>query len=290
VNNPIFPEHHHKWPANGLAAAIIVAAFVGIAEGKSPYSSNDQKAKPSAALLASEMAFIEAGCFRMGSPNATLGRGRDEIQHTVCLKGYAIGKHEVTFEEYDRFAEATGRKKPDDFGWGRGDLPVINVSWHEAMAYAEWLSKEEDKHFRLPTEAEWEYAARAGTVTAYSWGESASHDYANYGQDICCGGEIEGRDRWEFTSPVGSFIPNAWGLYDMAGNVEEWTCSKYDENYGGAEMVCAIRNDKGSRAIRGGSWGDIPQWVRSAKRDGYLPGSGGYNVGFRLAQDILPGE
>ncbi len=292
MNNHILPGHHHKWAVNGLVAAIIVAAFAGIAEGKSkvasPDNSEGQKVDSPEFLLASGMVFIEAGCFKMGSPNTELGWERDETQHAVCLKSYAMSQYEVTFEEYDRFAEATGRKKPDDFGWGRGDRPVINVSWHDATAYAEWLSKEEKKHFRLPTEAEWEYAARAGMVTAYNWGERASHDHANYGQDICCGGETEGNDRWEFTSPVGSFVPNAWGLYDMAGNVEEWTCSNYDEHYGGAEMACAVWDDRGSRSIRGGSWGDIPQWIRSAKRDRHLPDSSGYNVGFRLAQDILP--
>ena len=271
----------------GLAAVLAVFMLAGIAHGgEKPSPDGAGKRNPQKPGLAPGMVFIEGGCFQMGSPPDEAGRWKDEHRHRVCVRDFAIGKYEVTFEEYDRFAEATGRKKPDDLGWGRGDLPVININWHDAVAYAAWLSSEQGSHFRLPTEAEWEYAARAGTVTAYSWGNDAGHDYANYGQDRCCGGQIEGKDRWEFTSPVGSFPPNPWGLHDMAGNVEEWTCSRYDEHYGGAEAACAAWNDNGYRAVRGGSWGDIPQWVRLARREAYWPTRGRYNIGFRLVQDL----
>ena len=113
-----------------------------------------------------EMIAIKGGCFQMGSSQAEVDRYTDEKQHEVCnIQDFAIGKYEITFAEYDVFAEATGREKPDDGGWGRGRRPVINISWHDAIAYAEWLSQKTGKTYRLPTEAEWEYAARAGTTT-----------------------------------------------------------------------------------------------------------------------------
>jgi len=123
----------------------------------------------------------------------------------------------VTFEQYDRFCEETGRRKPDDRGWGRGRRPVINVSWNDAKAFAKWLSRKTGRTFRLPTEAEWEYACRSGgkkVKYATSTGR-LSHDLANYDG-------TGGRDRWKYISPVGSFAPNSLGLYDMSGNVWEW--------------------------------------------------------------------
>ena len=109
-----------------------------------------------------DMVDIEAGCFLMGSPKSEAGRYGDERWHRVCVEAFSMGKYEVTFAEYDRFAEATGRARPDDEGWGRGRRPIINVSWHDATAYARWLSEETGRAYRLPTEAEWEYAARDG--------------------------------------------------------------------------------------------------------------------------------
>lgn len=131
-------------------------------------------------VLVPESVVILAGEFMMGSPASDKARGRNERQHRVAItKAFAIGKHEVTFEEYDRFCEATGRAKPADEGWGRGQWPVINVSWHDAMAYAAWLSAQTGHRYRLPTEAEWEFAARAGTSTAYWWGNTAGQNNAN---------------------------------------------------------------------------------------------------------------
>jgi len=143
-------------------------------------------------------------------------------------------RYEVTFEEYDRFADATGRDKPKDKGWGRGKRPVINVSWDDAKAYVDWLSEQTDESYGLPSEAQWEYAARAGTTTKYWWGNTAYHEYANYGTEKCCAGLKTGKDKWKNTSPVGSFEPNPFGLYDMVGNVWEWVADPYHDNYNGA--------------------------------------------------------
>jgi formylglycine-generating enzyme required for sulfatase activity len=202
--------------------------------------------------LGPEMVRIPAGRFRMGDIQG--GGGSDEKPvHWVSVSEFAMGRYEVTFAEYDKFAQATGRKKPSDEGWGRGNRPVIYVFWDDAVAYAEWLSQQTGKEYRLPTEAEWEYAARAGTDTKYWWGNTASHEYANYGTDELFGGLglAKGKDRWEFTSPVGSFSANPFGLYDTVGNVSEWTCSKYEDKYNGQEKRCTGENRQ--PVIRGGS-------------------------------------
>ncbi len=147
------------------------------------------------------------------------------------------------------------------------------------MAYAKWLSRKTGERFRLPTEAEWEYAARAGTQTAYYWGKGFGRNNANcWG----CG------SRWDSkqTAPVGSFSPNTFGLHDMLGNVYEWTCSKYKESYDGREQECAVSASKYS--LRGGSWGNAPWRVRAAARDSYfgLPALRNFHlIGFRLARD-----
>jgi formylglycine-generating enzyme required for sulfatase activity len=235
--------------------------------------------------LGPEMVRIPAGRFRMGDIQGG-GRSDEKPVHWVSVDKFAMGRYEVTFAEYDKFAEATGRKKPDDRGWGRGNRPVIYVTWHDAVAYTEWLSQQTGQQYRLPTEAEWEYAARAGTETKYWWGNTASHEYANYGKDKCCDGLAKGKDRWEYTSPVGSFQPNSFGLYDTAGNVWELTCSEYENKYKGKEKLCLSNNHaKNFRlSFRGGAWSSDAGWLRSALRTwGGPAGRYGY-VGFRVAR------
>ena len=229
------------------------------------------------AELTPEMVRIEGGCFVMGSPGSETGREDDERWHRVCVEAFSIGKHEVTFAEYDRFAEATGRSRPADAGWGRERRPVINVSWDDATAYARWLSGETGRRYRLPTEAEWEYAARAGSTTAYPWGNSVGNGRANC---FVCGSQWDNNQ----TAPVGSFEANAWGVHDTVGNVCEWTCSEYDEGYEGAEQRCTS-GSVGLRVIRGGAWSYLPVWVRSAYRLRDGPNDRSYDLGFRLAQD-----
>lgn len=234
-----------------------------------------------------EMVVIDKGCFLMGSLSNEKGRSKDEQQHVVCLEqDYAIGKYEVTFAEYDRFAEATAREKPSNEGWGRGNRPVINVSWQDAVAYADWLSAQTGYHYRLPTEAEWEYAARAGTNTAYWWGDQVSQDYANYGKDECCGEYSEGKDQWLNTAPVGSFEANNWGLHDMHGNVWEWTCSVYDAYSEQRETECAGQENKTRRVVRGGGWLSLPEFLRSSNRNWFSPDDAFDFLGFRLARDL----
>ncbi len=223
-----------------------------------------------------EMVWIKGGSFRMGDIQGG-GLSSEKPVHSVSVARFAMGRYEVTFAEYDKFAEATGRKKPNDRGWGRGNRPVINVSWDDATAYAAWLSQQTGHTYRLPTEAQWEYAARAGTTTKYWWGNDIGSNKAN------CYGNYCG-DRFEYTAPVGSFSPNPFGLYDTVGNVWEWTCSKYENRYNGEENRCSSQKSGSLWALRGGAWDYLPRSVRAANRLRYSHDNRDHYVGLRLAR------
>jgi formylglycine-generating enzyme required for sulfatase activity len=229
---------------------------------------------------------IPGGRFLMGSPEDESRRNTDERQHEVAVAHFAIGKYAVTFEEYDRFAAATGHEQPHDEGWGRGRRPVINVSWFDAVAYTQWLSQQTGQTYRLPTEAEWEYACRAGTTTPFYFGATISTEQANYNGWWAYVKGSKGVYR-EKTVEVGQFPANAWGLHDMHGDVWEWTCSEYDGNYGGAEQRCVSDSGSGSPCVlRGGSWFNAPEWVRGAARFNRDPHAGYQSRGFRLARTL----
>ena len=224
-----------------------------------------------------EMVTISGGTFRMGSSAYA-----ERPVHTVTIQPFSLGKYEVTFEQYDAFARATGRPLPADEGWGRGRRPVINVTWIDAVAYTEWLSGRTGTRYRLPTEAEWEYACRAGTTTARWWGNEVGKNRANFDRS---GSEWSGKQ----TSPVDAFEPNPFGLHDMLGNVFEWTQDCWHENYNGAPMDGAawLEADGGDcecRVVRGGSWSFKSVFARSAARyDGYHFPYGRFNgLGFRV--------
>jgi formylglycine-generating enzyme required for sulfatase activity len=238
-----------------------------------------------------EMVVLPSGSFTMGSPEREQGRFDNEgPQHQVTINyRLAVGKHEVTFDEWDACSNAGGcSHRPDDKGWGRGRRPVINVSWNDTQEYVRWLSQKTGKQYRLLSEAEWEYAARAGTSTPYSWGYTASHEYANYGKDECCGGFASGRDQWEYTARTGSFPANAFGLHDMHGNVTEWVQDCKTDNYSGAPTngVAVESNNCAMRLFRGGSWVINPRYLRSALRIYDTPDFRSFIVGFRVARTL----
>ncbi|MEO5376100.1 MAG: SUMF1/EgtB/PvdO family nonheme iron enzyme [Alphaproteobacteria bacterium] len=237
-----------------------------------------------------EMVAIPAGRFMMGSPEDEKGRFASEgPRHEVTI-GYrfALGRYAVTFEEYDRFVAATGGREPSDHGWGRGRRPVIDVSWEDAQAYARWLSVETGQSYRLPSEAEWEYACRAGTTTPFHTGETISTSQANFDGNFTYVTGAKGEYRRQ-TMPVGSFPPNAFGLYDMHGNVWEWVEDVWHENYTGAPVDGSARTTNGSnfRVNRGGSWNYYPRSLRSAYRDGSSADLRSNLLGFRLARTFL---
>jgi len=216
------------------------------------------------------MVFIAGGSFLMGSPENEKGRYDDERQHREEVGDFLLGKHPVTNAEYRRFKPA----HDSGSGFNDDDQPVVRVSWHDATAYAEWLSQETGEDYRLPTEAEWEYACRTGATARFFFGDDADDlgDYAWF----------EGNSG-EQTRPVGQKQPNKRGLHDMLGNVWEWTGSVYDEDYGGAETLCADVDDDSRRVLRGGSWSSSSRLARAAVRSYYSPGSRIYYIGFRLA-------
>jgi formylglycine-generating enzyme required for sulfatase activity len=216
-----------------------------------------------------ELVAIPPGKFMMGEGQ------QHEVQFLSC---FAIGRYLVTFEEYGCFAKAAGRGPPHDyFGAGSGRCPVIDVSWGNAQAYVQWLSRETGCLYRLPSEAEWEYACRAGTTTRHSWGDDdPTVAQANFGLNV--GAPTE----------VGAYLPNLWGLYDMHGNVWEWIEDCWNGSYQGApsDGSAWTSGDCSRRVMRGGSWLDGPEYLRSAYRGGVVADGGDLNFGFRVARTL----
>lgn len=260
-----------------------------------------------------EMVAVPAGSFTMGSPSSEEGRSSAEgPQHDVTFSSpFAVGMYEVTRGEFGRFVEETGRLMGNSCGREAGrswrspgfsqeySHPVVCVSWEDARAYASWLSQETGEEYRLLSESEWEYVARAGTQTARYWGESASDQcrYAN-GADASSGIRwvVDCADDYAWTSPVGSFDANGFGLHDVLGNVREWVEDCWHKNYDGAprDGRAWLESDGGDCSycvLRGGSWRVNPGRLRSANRyrdrAGNRPSYAGY-VGFRVARTSTP--
>jgi len=266
--------------------------------------------------LGPQMVWIPAGSFRMGDIQ---GGGYDDEKpvHRVSINRFAMSRTEVTVGEFRRFVNATGYKTEAEKGdgcwtyknyswvqvknanWRNPNFsqddnhPVVCVSWNDAMAYVEWLNRQTGKQYRLPTEAEWEYAARAGTETARYWGNKPDkacryanvHDRTSKKENGFWWTPHKCTDGYAQTAPVGQFKPNNFGLYDMLGNLWEWTGSQYESKYGGQERQCAKKVNKNSRlSLRGGSWNIDTAWVRSANRIGGRPTLRGDSVGLRVSR------
>ena len=235
-----------------------------------------------------EMVVVPAGSYQMGSPSHEPGRAGDEgpVHRVTIAAPFAVGKYEVTFAEWDACEEAggCGAYSPQDHGWGRGQRPVINVSWDDAQRYVRWLSTKTKKPYRLLSESEWEYAARAGTQTAYSWGDRIGSGRANCDG---CGSQWDNRQ----TAPAGSFRANAWGLHDIHGNVWEWVEDCWNGSYAGAPRDGSVwRSGNCSvRVLRGGSWISEPSFLRAAFRFRNASGDRIYfYCGFRVARTLAP--
>ncbi len=227
------------------------------------------------------MVKLPSGSFMMGSP-PHLPYAEERPQLEVTLQAFSISKNEITFTEYQKFTRATNRRTPSDNGWGRQDNPVINVTWEDASAYAEWLTQQTGKRYRLPSEREWEYAARAGTTTAYWWGNRVDkrHPQANCG---VCGSHWDGTK----IAPVGQFPANDFGIHDVIGNVMEWTRSCYHMNYAGAPEVGNIwesNADCTQYMVRGSAFNTYKRDIRITRRQAFNPKSRSNNLGFRVAR------
>ena len=238
---------------------------------------------------------VPAGEFLMGSPESEKGRGKDEgPQHKVVFaKAFAIGRYEVTFAEWDACVAQGGcQHKPSDEGWGRKKLPVVNVSWTDANQYVAWLSKKSGKAYRLPAEAEWEYAARGSTKIdnanmPFSTGAVINYKQVNYDANFTYGASKRGIYRQK-TVDVGSLPPNGFGLHEMHGNAWEWVQDCYQPDYSAApaDGSAVAASDCKLRILRGGAWNYHPQLLRSAYRYS-TPGDVRLNnAGFRVARDL----
>jgi len=237
---------------------------------------------PTAVSKTIEMIPLPGGRFVMGAAPGT-GFLNGYPRHEVAIRPFSIGKYEITFAQYDAFARATGRALPADEGWGRGQRPVIHVSWADAVAFTEWLNSGSGRRFRLPSEAEWEYAARGGTTGLYWWGDKAETDLVNAAGD-------DGKDRWEDTAPVGQFPANPFGLHDVLGNVFEMVADCRYPTYAGAPADGSAWTgpDCDSRVARGGFFGSSAQELPVAARAAVGEQFDSAGVGFRLAEDTRP--
>ena len=249
-----------------------------------------------------EMIVIPAGRFRMGCLNDDCHGDEKQVREVRIGHPFALGVREVTREDFAGFVDATGRSIDNrcwvfsgeewayrsDRGWRNpgfrqsGSHPVVCVSWDDAKAYAAWLSQETGETYRLPSESEWEYAARAETATKYGWGNEIGANRANCRNDHC-------GDQWKYTAPVGSFPPNGFGLHDMHGNVWEWVEDCSNGSYAGAPSDGGAwrSGDCAKRVLRGGSWDSNPRFLRAAYRLRITSGRGSSD-GFRVARTLTP--
>ena len=231
-----------------------------------------------------EMTVIPAGRFTMGSPADERGRrGHEGPQREVTIaRPFAIGTYEITYDQWDACVRDGGcTYELVDEGWGRGDRPVAAASWFDAQEYVIWLAATTGQPYRLPSEAEWEYAARGGTTTIYYWG-----DQKDAGHTVCqsCGSEWDNRS----TAPIGSFAPNPFGLHDMLGNVWEWTDDCWNQSLGGApaDGSAWTAGDCAGRVLRGGAWFSFPINIRAAVRMRGVVENRYLSKGFRIARDF----
>jgi len=236
--------------------------------------------KPGPALVT-----VPAGRYLMGDHT---GRGNHNERPLTAIeisRPFAIGRYEVSSADWQHYAEATATAMPDNEGWGlSAQRPVIHVSWHQAQAYSQWLSRVTGQHYRLPTEAEWEYAARAGSTTYYWWG--AQLDSPETRPRAHCRGCATSRLIQNKTERTGQFPANAFGLYDTAGNVWEWTASRFASPFDGSEQTSANLLDNSPRAVRGGAWNSGPSYLRTSQRDMKQPQRKDYALGFRVLREL----
>ena len=264
----------------GAVLAVIVVAGNGFAASEGGFKDCAQ---------CPEMVNISAGEFTMGSPAGELYRG-PEAQHRVKVPAFTLSKYEVTFDEWEACVAdgGCGGHRPDDQGWGKGKHPVIGVSWNDAKGYVAWLSRKTGKPYRLPSEAEWEYAARAGTTTPFFFGAAITTAQANFDGTTGYASAPKGLNRQK-TLPVGSFPANAFGLHDMHGNVWEWIEDCWSDEYTAATPADGkpfVKANCGGHVMRGGSWEDYPGDVRSAARVGSGSDEQSWADGFRVARAV----
>ena len=290
------------------ALAVAAAAVAQPADGKAARTPGQTFAE---CRHCPEMIVLPAGKFTMGSPAGEALRRENEPQQAIVFsRTFALSATPVTWEQWEACVRdgrcdgtavdialrtgADGEPNPDYADYGRGTRPVVGVSWFDAQVFVGWLNAKtgEDDAYRLPSEAEWEYGARAGSTTAFPWGAALDYDYGNFGKsEEGLGGEVRGRDRWlAETSPVGSFPPNAFGLYDMHGNIFEWTedCYEADRAHAPSDGAANTEGNCANRVFRSGTFLSNPYMQRSARRGAPYPATrrGRNYLGFRVAKTL----
>ena len=258
-----------------------------------------------------EMVVLPPGTFKIGSPlDEPLRRDNEPQKEITIARSFALSRTSVTWDQWESCVRdsacdgsaidaalrtgANGEPNAEYRDWGRGARPVVGVSWYDAQVFVGWLNAktDEDDAYRLPSEAEWEYAARAGTTTAFPWGPELDHDHGNFGAAAGgLGGKAEGRDVWvDETAPVASFPPNAFGLYDMHGNIFEWTedCYEADRSHTPADGSANKEGNCANRVFRNGTFLSNPYMQRSARRGAPYPATqrGRNYLGFRVAKTL----
>ena len=258
-----------------LLLIVVAATLVAFGELRADRQVNAPGATFRDCDVCPELVVVPAGRFTMGA-SASDEMHTATPQHLVAIeRPFAVGKFEVTFDEWTACVrERACTETPHDRGWGRGKRPVIYVSWEDASQYVQWLSHKTGKRYRVLSEAEWEYVARAGTTTLYASGDHISPQQANY--------------YTRQTTPVGSYAPNAFGVHDMHGNVWEWTADCWNENYKGAPAtaIAWTSGDCSRRVFRGGSWDDYPWFLRSAERSNGEASVRLNDLGLRVARTL----
>lgn len=232
-----------------------------------------------------QLVVVPAGRFLLGDHSGRGNHNELPLTSIEISQAFAIGRYEVSFADWQHYADATGTPMPDNEGWGlSAQRPVIHVSWHQAQAYSQWLAKVSGQRYRLPTEAEWEYAARAGSTSYYWWGEQL--DSPETRPRAHCRGCATSRLIQNKTERIGQFAANAFGLHDSAGNVWEWTASRFASPFDGSEQQAASLLDPSPRVVRGGAWNSGPSYLRSSQRDMKQPQHKDYALGFRVLREL----
>lgn len=296
---------------------LVVSTLAVISFGTGPAAAQDSAPVPnspgesfSECRNCPEMVVIPSGSYMMGSELSDPMRQEDEILHRVTIAdAFAVSATEITWNQWEACVRAShcdgiavetalrqnfnGEPNPDYVDFGRGDRPVVGISWYDAIAYVGWLNEKtgHDDLYRLLTDAEWEYIARAGTTTIYPWGDAIDYDYGNFGtREGGLGGHAEGRDQWvDETSPVASFPANAFGLYDVQGNVFEWLQDCYEADVSDRTDTSAnFDGDCSTRMFRSGTFMSHPEMHRAGNRSpGYAPTTRGRNyLGMRVARTL----
>lgn len=267
---------------------LTVGMFLSACSTQTPLPSRPQVPQPRKNIVnVPETVELPAGKFYMGDQSGIGDRDERPVQQ-VEIASFAISKYEISFKQFDEFSDATGQTRVDDRGWGRNQLPVINVSWEDARAYTQWLSLNTGQKWRLPSEAEWEYAARAGKYSNYQSG--------NQQEAVCSVGNIADQKAYNagiatqitqcddgavHTKQVGSYSANSFGLYDMHGNLWEWVADCYAAY---ADNSGSVQCEK--RVIRGGSFLTPAMSARVSNREALMPSERLHQVGFRVVREL----